>query len=361
MRKVRMVKGPATVMVHGTCHVLGSNVSDQTISVRAGKALPFELTGRSKIYVTFGHGAKIWTADPSTAGSALWHSIPKKIFAMANGQRTATVMLVGDTDTGKSTLSTYLANIALAYGMVPCVIDGDIGQSDLAPPSAIGAAILSKQVVDLRNVQTSIFEFVGSLSPAGIEHFVIAKLESILKKINQLGNITIINTDGYVRDGGMKYKIHMAEMLQPDVIVCLGKNLPLFHLLKSGSWQILRAPSSDQIYKSKIERRERRFDQFLRHIGNGKKKVDRGLISYVYMDNIFRPLEAQQSPIKQLEPANMQNMFIGLGFENILIGFGKIDDVSRDNLYIQTDVQDFNRVYLSNIHIGIERGAEIKP
>jgi polynucleotide 5'-hydroxyl-kinase GRC3/NOL9 len=77
-------------------------------------------------------------------------------------------MLAGGSDTGKSTLSTYLANVALAHGARPCMIDGDIGQGDLAPPAAIGAAALFRQVTDLREVSSSMFEFVGSISPAGV-------------------------------------------------------------------------------------------------------------------------------------------------------------------------------------------------
>jgi hypothetical protein len=133
-------------------------------------------------------------------------------------------------------------------------------------------------------------------------------------------------------------------------------------LLKSGPWQILRGRASNQVHKSKIERRERRFNQFLQYIGNGKKKIDARRISYAYMDNIFWPSETWQScPIKQLEPANMQNMFIGLGVQNVLRGFGIIENATQDSLYILTDVRDFNRIYLSNIRLGKDREAEIKP
>ncbi|HEX2615805.1 MAG TPA: Clp1/GlmU family protein, partial [Nitrososphaera sp.] len=138
-RRIRMVKGPATVTVQGSCHVLGSNVSGQTISVRAGKALPFEPSYRCRLHVRLGRGGRIWTADPVTAGTAMWHGTVRKILALASEQKSITVMLAGDTDTGKSTLSAYIANMALANGMKPCIIDGDIGQGDLAPPSAIGA------------------------------------------------------------------------------------------------------------------------------------------------------------------------------------------------------------------------------
>src|SRR5919112_1373151 len=152
--RVRMVKGPARVFVNGVCHVLGTNVSGQTVKVRPGKALPFELGNRCRLQARLGHGARIWWAHPHHAGTSMWRSIAQQVSALAAGKK-ITVMLVGASDTGKSTLTMYLANMAIRRGIVPCVIDGDIGQGDLAPPAAVGAAFLSKQVVDLRDVSTS--------------------------------------------------------------------------------------------------------------------------------------------------------------------------------------------------------------
>ena len=129
------------------------------------------------------------------------------VVCLGGRQKKITVMLVGATDTGKSTLTIYLANMAILRGLVPCVIDGDIGQGDLAPPTAIGAAVLSKQVIDLRDVGTtssSMFEFVGSISPAGFEDLIAKKLRSLLDRISPRANITIVNTDGYVSNGGVQ-------------------------------------------------------------------------------------------------------------------------------------------------------------
>ena len=139
------------------------------------------------------------------------------------------LMLVGDTDTGKSTLAIYLANMAITNGLVPSVIDGDIGQGDLAPPTAIGAVVLSKQVVDLRDVNTTTnqFEFVGGISPIGFEGLIAKKLRSLLDRTSSLANICIVNTDGYVRNGGVQNKAMIAEEIQPDVVICLGENVEL--------------------------------------------------------------------------------------------------------------------------------------
>jgi polynucleotide 5'-hydroxyl-kinase GRC3/NOL9 len=360
-RRIRMVKGPATVAVQGSCHVLGSNVSGQIISVRAGKALPFEPNYGCRLHVRLGRSGRIWTTDPFTAGTTMWHGIVRKILTMANEQKSTIVMLAGDTDTGKSTLSVYIANMAFASGIKVCIIDGDIGQGDLAPPSAIGAETLFSQTTDLRCIRASMFEFVGSISPAEIEYFVIEKLRSILDKCRSHGDIIIINTDGYVRDGGILYKMQLAGDLKPDVIVCLGEDLPLFEQLRSGPWQVLRANASGQVSKSRIERIGRRLDQFLQYVGEGSARVNLGQIMFVYMDKIFTSHEILQPPIKQLVPENMERMFVGLGGpENRIEGFGVIASMNHDKLTVQTDIPAFSRVYLSNIRLAKDMATEIK-
>jgi polynucleotide 5'-hydroxyl-kinase GRC3/NOL9 len=378
--KVRMVKGPAKVFVKGACHVLGRNVSGQTVKVRAGKALPFEPTGMCRLQARLGRGGRLWWADPRQAGTSMWRRLVDQVFALiAVNKKTFTVMLVGDTDTGKSTLAIYLANMAIRRGLVPSVIDGDIGQGDLAPPTAIGAAVLSKQVVDLRDVDavnnnnTNLFEFIGSISPAGFEGLIAKKLRSMLDRTSPLADICIVNTDGYVRDGGVQYKEMIAEEIQPDLVICLEDDDDdndvdydrLFdgreHMV--GSWQILRARSSSQTYKSRLERLNRRLDQFLRYVGNGLSIANLSQVKFNYMNDLFSPSELFQPPIKQLEQENMKGMFVGLGSNGIVMGFGVIKNVSLSNnsssIHIQTNINSFDTIYLSNIRLNSDRIMEI--
>src|SRR5918992_6162411 len=370
--KVRMVKGPAKVFVKGACHVLGRNVSGQTVKVRAGKALPFEPTGMCRLQARLGRGGRIWWADPRQAGTSMWRCLVDQVFALiAVNKKTFTVMLVGDTDTGKSTLAIYIANMAIRRGLVPSVIDGDIGQGDLAPPTAIGAAVLSKQVVDLRDVyvdnnnNTNLFEFIGSISPAGFECLIAKKLRSMLDRTSPLADICIVNTDGYVRDGGVEYKKTIAEEIQPDLVICLDDDDDdLFdsgeHMV--GSWQILRARPSSQTYKSRIERLNRRLDQFLRHVGNGLSIVNLSQVKFNYRNDLFSPSELFHPPIKQLEQENMKGMFVGLGSNGIIMGFGVIKNVNLSNnssMRIQTNINSFDTIYLSNIRLSSDRIMEI--
>jgi polynucleotide 5'-hydroxyl-kinase GRC3/NOL9 len=360
--KVRMVKGPAKVVVNGVCHILGSDVSGQIVKVRAGKALPFELSNRCRLQAQLGHGARLWWAHPNQAGTSMWRSLAQQVSALAAGKK-ITVMLLGGTDTGKSTLTIYLANMAIRHGLVPCVIDGDIGQSDLAPPTAIGAAVLSKQVVDLRDVSTSIFEFIGSITPAGFEGLIAKKLRSLVDRTSSPANITIVNTDGYVSNGGVHYKAIIAEELQPDVIILLSESGVLFDTLETGPWQVLRARPSSQTYKTRLERLSRRLDQFLRYVGNGSSTVELSQVKIVYMAELFSPsnMSLFQPSIKHLEQESMKRMFVGLGSNGIVVGFGIIINVtpSRGILHVQTDINSFDTIYLSNIRLGSDRIMEI--
>jgi polynucleotide 5'-hydroxyl-kinase GRC3/NOL9 len=301
----------------------------------------------------------MWPADPAAAGTSIWTGIAQQVYALAVSKK-ITVMLAGDTDTGKSTLSVYLANVALGHGLTPCIVDGDIGQGDLAPPASIGAAAYSRQATDLRDVSATLFEFVGNVSPAGFESFVTKRLGSILERVRTLGDIYIVNTDGYVRNGGVQYKLMIARELRPDVIVCLGENPGLLDALEKGPWQVLVAKASGQASKSRYERKSRRLDQFLRHVGSGSFAAELSNIKFVYMDRLFSPSELSQPPIIQLEPQNLKRMFVGLGSDGRLVGFGIITDITPSNVCIRTDVKSFDMLYLSNIRLGRGGAVEIR-
>ena len=352
---VLMVKGYSTVRVKGNCRVLGMDVSNSIIKVRTGRVLPFEPAAGCELDA---QGGEVWNAAPSGAGTAIWASIAEQILLMS-GKRLR-VMIVGATDTGKSTLSIYLANMSIESGAVPCIIDGDIGQGDLAPPGAIGAALIKEQATDLRDVDAMYYEFVGSVTPAGSERLVVAKMKSILGRTRRISRLQIINTDGYVEDGGIDYKRMLARALSPTVIVCLDQTDGLDSALGRGPWVLLKAKSSRQAVKTRSERIERRMDQFMHHVGGNLASVDLSRTRFIYRGRFTSLSRANRI----FAPASIEGMFVGLGMRGIVKGFGIIhsldndDDDDDNNMQIRTSVQAFDTVYLGNI--ALKDGAEVR-
>jgi len=343
--KVTMVRGPAAVRAEGSCRLLGMDVSGRTVQVRAGKALPFELSSGCTLHV---QGGETWGADPSSAGTAMWAGLAERILGMTD--RRLVVMLVGGTDTGKSTLSTFLANVAIARGIFPCMIDGDIGQGDLAPPAAMGAALVRGHVADLRDIETTHYEFVGSVTPSGSERLVARRMRSMLARTRRISRLHIINTDGYVSDGGIAYKMMLARALAPDVIVCVGRG-GLASALARGPWVLLRARSSGQAFKTRSDRIGRRMEQFMRHVGEGAASVQLSKIRLVYRERRISLPRA----VSHFLPSSMVDMFVGLGRRGTMTGFGVVEGLDGD-IRIRTGTSDFDTVYLSDIALrgGVE-------
>lgn len=347
-----MVMGPASVLVRGRCSVLGADVSNTTVVVRAGKALPFEPYSRCRLYARLEKTGRLWWTSPRYAGTQIWSRMPDAIFGT---QGRKTIMVVGETDSGKSTFCTYLANTAIARGLLPCVIDCDIGQGDIAPPSSIGAAVLSNALTDLRDARASLFEFVGKISPVGVEGIIADRLRSICKRAAALGGVLIVNTDGYVDGAGVQYKRMLADSIVPDIVVFLGRTRTLQRAFASGKWKSVRARSSTLARKSRVERRWRRYDQFLRFAGEGSLERSLALVRISYLGR-----ELDQHEIDVLASrGSVEGLFVALGNLDTIEGFGVVAGVASDSIRIQTGLANFDSIHLSNIRLAGDAAEEV--
>jgi polynucleotide 5'-hydroxyl-kinase GRC3/NOL9 len=299
--------------------------------VRAGKALPFEPDDDCKL----GIEGEAWGADPSAAGTKMWKNAVQRIL---NSGSSRVVMIAGGVDAGKSTFCTYLANMAISRGIIPCVIDGDMGQGDLAPPAAIGAAVLTKPVTDLRDIDARLFEFTGSLSPAGCKRLVASRMRSLLGRTRRLAGLHIVNTDGYV---DVMYKRMLVRALRPDAVVVLGSRQLAAGL--AGPWQTIRARSAWQASKTYHERVGRRLEQYARYVGEGSASVAMNQVKLVYT--------ASSRPA----PNVTEGMFVGLGEKDRVAGFGIVESID-ENITIKTNIQHFTTVWLSDVSLkgGVE-------
>jgi polynucleotide 5'-hydroxyl-kinase GRC3/NOL9 len=356
--------------LEGNGWVLGKDVSNSRVLVNVGKILPFEKGSNCKIQCI---GGESWLASCSFVGTSIWKDIVQRILFDVRILRT--VAIIGNSDTGKSTFAVYLINEILKKGFRPCIIDADIGQGDLAPPNTIGGAIIPAQITDLRDVNPQSIEFVGSTNPIGFEETIIKAVKKISTEIGILSNVVIINTDGYMLRNGIDYKISMVEEIKPDVVVCLGQYsvFQIFQRNFSASI-VLYGKSPINAIKSKIDRKQRRSSQFLRYISGSDRNdsivsIKMNKTAFVYKGKTYQRSRLgrygtlylmNSNNIVHIPHKKLVRMFVGLGLNRNIIGFGIIVNTSRHRLYVESDVSKFDKVYLSNSAISEDNPSEFK-
>jgi polynucleotide 5'-hydroxyl-kinase GRC3/NOL9 len=133
------------------------------------------------------------------------------------------VILVGETDTGKSSLAVWLINNSDAE---TCVVDADIGQADIAHPGAMGIGF-AERTPFLRDVEMLDGFFVGAITPAGREAKCLRGFAYLCKKAEKLKKkLIIVNTTGWINGRrAREYKLAKFEIFSPDLVVSLGVEL----------------------------------------------------------------------------------------------------------------------------------------
>lgn len=134
----------------------------------------------------------------------------------------AVVVVIGETDTGKTTLVTALANAAFAGGCAVGIVDADLGQSEIGPPTTIGLGRVRGPLARLADAEPVALEFVGVTSPAGNVLGSIVGVRRMLDRARaEAFDRIVVDTSGLVAGPlGRALKQAKIEVLDPDLVVC---------------------------------------------------------------------------------------------------------------------------------------------
>jgi len=220
--KTLLVDGPASVTVNsGKVEVFGSTVNvTRKVVIREGKRLPFVVHEAANLEISAGENAAVDEVDGNTIPLS-WTRSAEELLEIQT--RPVTAMVLGTVDSGKSSFCTYLVNRLLNEKKKVAVLDGDLGQSDVGPPSSIAYAFVAKPVTDLFSLQAKNAFFIGETSPGNATDKMVQGL-ALLKKEALAGDpeFLLINTDGWIEgECAINYKLRLVQELNPDVTLFL--------------------------------------------------------------------------------------------------------------------------------------------
>ncbi len=264
--KTLLVDGPASVtLLSGQISILGAPFRiGEKIIIRDGKRVPFGVRRKATFDLMLGEGASFKEIDGGPVPPS-WENAAKEILSL---KKPVTVMVIGGVDSGKTSFCTFLANEALRKKLKTSIIDADLGQSDVGPPSTIGFNFISAPVKDLFEIKAENAYFVGLTSPSGAVNKVIEGLTALKSRVMEADvDFLIINTDGWV-DGeeASKYKIRLTEEVSPNVVVGIRQGDGLTSILTALKETKVFAIDSPQL----VQRRSREKRKILRELSYKK-------------------------------------------------------------------------------------------
>lgn len=184
------------------------------------------------------------------------------------------VMIVGDTDTGKTSLSKLLLTDAARAGRPVAYIDADIGASTVGPAACVGLKFV-RAVADLDDLSApDALRFVGATEPNGVVLPHVVAVSSLATAASLQADLVIVDTTGVVAGVvGQTLKYHLAELIQPSLVVAIqhGNELdPTIAMLRRFfSVRIAEtAPLADLRPLSPVERAQSRASAFHRDLGD---------------------------------------------------------------------------------------------
>ncbi|RLE79266.1 MAG: hypothetical protein DRJ36_03560 [Thermoprotei archaeon] len=285
------VKGPAVIRVEeGSVYGLGLELTKgKAIKVPKGRVYVFKVLKDATLRVNLGSEGSLESPKLEEEAIDLWRQRIEEILSLRRDRqlKKIVVLVLGPTDSGKSTFSTFLINESLRRGLKAAVIDADIGQADVGPPTTVSLAFPQNPITSLRDLEPEHLAFIGAIAPEGSEGYIVHSVYEFVKRALEKADIVIINTDGWVKGlKALRFKLDIIRAVKPQVIAAMTKGQDLEPLLNSLSRlpqiKVVRIDTPPAMYeRSRAERRMLRSQNYLRY----------------FIDSTVRSIDASSTPI----------------------------------------------------------------
>lgn len=262
---VYRLEGPAKVTVHeGEIYATGVVYREgQSFTVLRARRLAIKALTDSKVELVLGPGALLERVDSSEEVVDEWERVASSL------DPKGVVLILGAMDVGKSTMAALLGNKALARGYRVVVVDADVGQNDLGPPTTVSLSRLTRYVTHLRQLSAEKSIFLQSTSLERVWRRALGRITKAVRYALEAwgAESVIVNTDGWIADEeAVAFKRALIEGLKPSWIVAIQAERELAPILDGVPNVVSTCPPPAARAKSREDRKIHREMGYGRYI-----------------------------------------------------------------------------------------------
>jgi polynucleotide 5'-hydroxyl-kinase GRC3/NOL9 len=260
-----------------------------------------------------------------------------------------TVVLVGASDTGKTTFARYLFEERCRRGACPAYLDADVGQSTLGLPTTqtVALAPAGAPPGDFPPAGPTTAFFLGDITPC--RHFLpaIVGVHRLRARARSLGaDVVIVDTTGLVdpSQGGVALKQWKIEILAAPTVVAFQRHDELEPLLwplrRDGRVRVVELPVAPQVMRrtreQRVRHRARRFRDYFGSAGTHTLDLRRAAVY----------------DLRRLAPRALLAFQDGDGFA-LALGVVEAADRADSRAVVRTPLPDLDAV--ASIRLGAAR------
>jgi polynucleotide 5'-hydroxyl-kinase GRC3/NOL9 len=269
--------------------------------------------------------------------------IPPEWEAMEPARFSGTVMVIGASDRGKSTLVRWLVERICQSRQPVGWLDGDIGQTTLGMPATMNLAVIHEPSNLLPQPRATFF--TGATTPCRNMLPVLVGVQRLREKALAEGaSAVVIDTTGLVEAdvGGGALKKWKIELLRPGIVVALQRDRELEHILPPLRREKRPAlyelpPAAAVRFRNPGQRAERR----------------RSLFRDYFKGACCREIQLEDFPVYDLHKACPGRLLSFQDGEGFSLGLGVVSSVTSNRLEVVTPLPELSEV--TSIRLGALR------
>ncbi len=202
------------------------------------------------------------------------HDWAEKIARQLLGQgimQTGVCLILGASDTGKTSLAAALGR-QLSQSRPVGIVDADIGQSHIGPPTTVGWAVIENTQTDFSQLTPGGISFVGDITPVGHLLQLTAAVAQCVEQVSKVTEMIIVDTPGFIRGPAASALWWTVQrILRAKLILAVQQNDELSGILAGlqylgSALELIKSPSQIPVKSPQNRRsyRQSRFSEYFR-------------------------------------------------------------------------------------------------